>query len=121
MEFGTGKLGGIKFYKLEITNSIEYNEQYTEKKNEETKKKNRNSRDEIPLSLYIIYLFFLLIVNIPLSVNISKVIKAINQSIKCNINPKIKKNSLQVVHLRMKTIYSMSEYGCVGPDFNGCA
>lgn len=39
MEFGTGKLGGIKFYKLEITNSIEYNEQYTEKKNEETKKK----------------------------------------------------------------------------------
>ena len=59
MEFGTGKLGGIKFYKLEITNSIEYNEQYTEKNEEE--KKNRNSRDEIPLSLYIIYLFFFLL------------------------------------------------------------
>ena len=61
------------------------------KKKRRNEKKNRNSRDEIPLSLYIIYLFFLLIVNIPLSVNISKVIKAINQSIKCNINPKIKK------------------------------
>ncbi len=39
MEFGTGKLGGIKFYKLEITNSIEYNEQYTEKKTKKRKKK----------------------------------------------------------------------------------
>ena len=38
MEFGTGKLGGIKFYKLEITNSIEYNEQYTEKKRRNEKK-----------------------------------------------------------------------------------